>query len=421
MNCADPNGRFGTLLFQDSYTIPCVMSPIQNQVLSVARILMMITLPIAILFLWGKMRDQKSVFPDLLRIVAVFILLVGYGAFFQDLSLLVGAIANAIYPGRMVLLFYESIWNAPLVPGSSGSFFSVLTDPMGMIYLLLMDFLKVLIFLFTLLRYALLAFLYAIGPLLCAMAIIPGMFFMIVQWGRNALEIMLWVVIHNLFVGIFTAVNLVQALNPGGFGSVFENQTLSLGIMLILVLMFLMVPVLTHLLLDRSYEGVGSFAGPQAVLLGKRIFSEGVLRPVTTGELPLGLGEFKVGSVTKDLGQGKRVYRKRQLRIGPYSMTSLVWKRKPKEKEEARKTRSGRKTGSRAAAEETATPPASSRTRKTVPKKSSPARTATDAPVRKRSPRKTVSPEGSASEKPAAKARKTRKTPETSVPNEETP
>ncbi|MHB1286201.1 MAG: hypothetical protein ACYCYP_06520 [Leptospirales bacterium] len=415
MNCSDPNGRFGTLLFQDSYTIPCVMAPIQNQVLSVARILMLITIPVTILFLWGKLRDEKSIFPDLLQILGVFILLIGYGPFFQDLSLLVGAIANALYPGNLVLVFYESIWNAPLIPMSSGSFFSVLTDPMGMIYILLMDFLKVLIFLFTLLRYALLAFLYAIGPLLCAMAIIPGMFFMVVQWGRNALEIMLWVVIHNLFIGIFTAINLVQALNPGGFGPVFENQTLSLGIMLILVLMFLMVPVLTHLLLDRSYEGIGSFAGPQAVLLGKRIFSEGVIRPVTTGELPLGLGEFKVGSVTKDLGQGKRVYRKKQFRIGPYSVTSLLWKRKPKEV--------GKTSGSPETAEKS-TP--SGRTRKTTSKRATTPKNPDQPRVRKKAARKTSPTESTSSAETVSKPRRTRKSttpsvaPEAPGANEET-
>ncbi len=392
------------------------MAPIQNQILSVSRILMLITIPVAILFLWGKLRDEKSIFPDLLQILGVFILLIGYGPFFQDLSILVGAIANALYPGNMVLIFYESIWNAPLIPMSSGSFFSVLTDPMGMIYILLMDFLKVLIFLFTLLRYTLLAFLYAIGPLLCAMAIIPGMFFMVVQWGRNALEIMLWIVIHNLFIGIFTAINLIQALNPGGFGPVFENQTLSLGIMLILVLMFLMVPVLTHLLLDRSYEGIGSFAGPQAVLLGKRIFSEGLIRPVTTGELPLGLGEFKVGSVTKDLGQGKRVYRKKQFRIGPYSVTSLLWKRKPKE--------GGKTAGSPETSEKSTS---SGRTRKTASKRSTTPKSPGQSTVRKKAVRKTSSTEPTPSGEAVPKPRRTRKSTAPSVApgatgdNEETP
>ncbi|MHB8421808.1 MAG: hypothetical protein ACYC9S_05630 [Leptospirales bacterium] len=420
MMCADPNGRFGTLLFQDSYTIPCVMAPIQGQVLSVSRILMLITIPVSILFLWGKMREQQSIFGDLLRILGVFILLVGYDTFFQDLTLLVGAIANALYPGRLILLFYESLWNAPLIPVSSGSFFSVLSDPMGLVYILLMDFLKVLIFLFTLLRYALLAFLYVIGPLLCAMAVIPGMFFMVVQWGRNALEIMLWIVVHNLLIGIFTAVNLVGALNPGGFQTVFENQTLSLGIMLILVLMFLIVPVLTHLLLDRSYEGVGSFVGPQAILLGKRLFSEGLLRPATTGELPFGLGEFKVGSVTKDLGQGKRVYRKKQLRIGPYSVTSLLWKRKPKEEgKTVRKSRSAPVSG------ESADTPSSSRTtrtRKSPARKTVSPRTSSESGVqtRKRT-RKTASPEEPDHTGTPAKSARTRKTKTPTPTTEEIP
>ena len=191
-----------------------------------------------------------------------------------------------------------------------------------------MDFLKVLLFLFTLLRYTLLAFLYAIGPVLCSLAIIPGMYFLLVQWGRNMLEVMLWLVIHNLFVGIFTAINLAGALGSAGGSTLLINETLSIGIMLVLVLMFLLVPIVTHLLLDRSYEGIGSFVGPQAVLFGKKLFSEAVVRPVTTGELPMGMGELKFGSVTRDIGQGRRVYRKKQVRFGPFSLTSLVWKRK---------------------------------------------------------------------------------------------
>jgi hypothetical protein len=142
------------------------------------------------------------------------------------------------------------------------------------------------------------------------------------------LEVMLWLVIHNLFVGIFTAINLAGALGSAGGSTLLINETLSIGIMLVLVLMFLLVPIVTHLLLDRSYEGIGSFVGPQAVLFGKKLFSEAVVRPVTTGELPMGMGELKFGSVTRDIGQGRRVYRKKQVRFGPFSLTSLVWKRK---------------------------------------------------------------------------------------------
>ncbi len=320
--------RFGSLLFQDSYTIPCVLEPIRLQVFSVARTLFLITIPVATLLLWGKLRDEKPVFTDLLKGLSVFFLLMGYGGAFQDLSLLVGSIASTVYPSTLIVQFYETIWGVPLLPPSGSSFFSLLTDPMGLVYLLLMDFLKVLLFLFTLLRYTLLAFLYAIGPVLCSLAIIPGMYFLLVQWGRNMLEVMLWLVIHNLFVGIFTAINLAGALGSAGGSTLLINETLSIGIMLVLVLMFLLVPIVTHLLLDRSYEGIGSFVGPQAVLFGKKLFSEAVVRPVTTGELPMGMGELKFGSVTRDIGQGRRVYRKKQVRFGPFSLTSLVWKRK---------------------------------------------------------------------------------------------
>ena len=320
--------RFGSLLFQDSYTIPCVLEPIRLQVFSVARTLFLITIPMATLLLWGKLRDEKPVFTDLLKGLSVFFLLMGYGGAFQDLSLLVGSIASTVYPSTLIVQFYETIWGVPLLPPSGSSFFSLLTDPMGLVYLLLMDFLKVLLFLFTLLRYTLLAFLYAIGPVLCSLAIIPGMYFLLVQWGRNMLEVMLWLVIHNLFVGIFTAINLAGALGSAGGSTLLINETLSIGIMLVLVLMFLLVPIVTHLLLDRSYEGIGSFVGPQAVLFGKKLFSEAVVRPVTTGELPMGMGELKFGSVTRDIGQGRRVYRKKQVRFGPFSLTSLVWKRK---------------------------------------------------------------------------------------------
>ena len=320
--------RFGSLLFQDSYTIPCVLEPIRLQVFSVARTLFLITIPVATLLLWGKLRDEKPVFTDLLKGLSVFFLLMGYGGAFQDLSLLVGSIASTVYPSTLIVQFYETIWGVPLLPPSGSSFFSLLTDPMGLVYLLLMDFLKVLLFLFTLLRYTLLAFLYAIGPVLCSLAIIPGMYFLLVQWGRNMLEVMLWLVIHNLFVGIFTEINLAGALGSAGGSTLLINETLSIGIMLVLVLMFLLVPIVTHLLLDRSYEGIGSFVGPQAVLFGKKLFSEAVVRPVTTGELPMGMGELKFGSVTRDIGQGRRVYRKKQVRFGPFSLTSLVWKRK---------------------------------------------------------------------------------------------
>ena len=380
------SARFGTLLFQDSYTIPCVLEPIRLQVFSVARTLFLITIPVAMVLLWGKLRDEKPVFWDLLKGLSVFFLLMGYGGVFQDLSLLVGSVASTVYPSNLIVQFYETIWGVPLLPPSGSSFFSLLTDPMGLVYLLLMDLLKVLIFLFPLLRYTLLAFLYAIGPVLCSLAVIPGMFFLLIQWGRNMLEVMLWLVIHNLFVGIFTAINLAGALGSAGGSTLLINETLSIGIMLVLVLMFLLVPIVTHLLLDRSYEGIGSFVGPQAVLFGKKLFSEAVVRPVTTGELPMGMGELKFGSVTRDVGQGRRVYRKKQIRFGPFSQTSLVWKRKSRktagsgEAEKAGEGESEKKTPRRRSA--------STSGRRTAPKK-----TRSAATPRKAAPQKSTLPE----------------------------
>ena len=413
------SARFGTLLFQDSYTIPCVLEPIRLQVFSVARILFLITIPVSTVLLWGKIRDDKPVFADILKGLSVFFLLIGYAGAFQDLSLLIGSVASTVYPSNLIVQFYETIWGVPLLPLSGSSFFSLLTDPMGLVYILLMDLLKVLIFLFTLLRYTLLAFLYAIGPILCSLAVIPGMFFLLLQWGRNALEIMLWLVIHNLFVAIFTAVNLAGALGAAGGSTLLINETLSIGIMLVLVLMFFLVPIVTHLLLDRSYEGIGSFVGPQAVLLGKRMFSEGVLRPVTTGELPMGIGEMKFGSVTRDIGQGRRVYRKKQVRLGPFSLTSLVWKRKAKKtgssdgavegKDGAKEEKkSARKAGTARGTRRPATKKAGSTaatTRKTAPPPSTEESSPRDPASEKRSTarRSTAKPSGST----AAATRKT--------------
>ena len=121
--------------------------------------------------------------------------------------------------------------------------------------------------------------------------------------------------------------------------------------------MILFVPILTHLLLDRSYEGIGSFMGPQAETLGRSLWHNIVSKPLLKGELPFGMGEFKAGTTTKDLGQGKRVYRKRQLRLGPLDFTSMVWQRVAKKKadeetagattaEEGGKTRKSARTSS---------------------------------------------------------------------------
>ena len=409
------SARFGSLLFQDSYTIPCVLEPIRLQVFSVARILFLITIPVATVFVWGKIRDNKPVFVDILKGLSVFFLLMGYGGVFQDLSLLVGSVAATVYPSNLIVRFYETIWGVPLLPPSGSSFFSLLTDPMGLVYILLMDLLKVLIFLFTLLRYTLLAFLYAIGPILCSLAVIPGMFFLLIQWGRNALEVMLWLVIHNLFVAIFTAVNLAGALGAAGGSTLLINETLSIGIMLVLVLMFLLVPILTHLLLDRSYEGIGSFVGPQAVLFGKRLFSEAVVRPVTTGELPMGMGELKFGSVTRDIGQGRRVYRKKQVRLGPFSLTSLVWKRKgrktvspgstDKEKDGAKgEGKPPRKTGT--AGTSRRTPAKRPRSTSSTTRKSSTRKAAPPAPEEESAPVETAPPRT-----PSARSRKKKESP----------
>ena len=329
--CQGTPGQEGILLFQDSTTIPCVLSPVHDQVLLVARVLLMMTIPIATLMLWGKLRDGKPIFGNLVQIVLVFMVMIGYAMFFTDGVSLVGAIADRLYPSNLILDFYETIWSQNLIPGKVGSFVSILSDPMGIIYILLLDLLKVLVFLFTLVRYALLSFLYVIGPLLCAVAVIPGMFFLLAQWARNTLEVAMWLLLHNIFIAIFASISLYQALNPAGPMTAFGNRVLSIGVILVLVMMFLFVPILTHLLMDKSYEGIGSFVGPQASMAGKRMLEESVLRPLVKGELPFGVGEMKIGKVEKDIGQGRRVYKKSQLRLGPYTFTSLLWNRKPKD------------------------------------------------------------------------------------------
>ena len=329
--CQGTPGQEGILLFQDSTTIPCVLSPVHDQVLLVTRVLLMMTIPIATLMLWGKLRDGEPIFGNLVQIALVFMVLIGYAVFFTDGVSLVGAIADRLYPTNLILDFYETIWSQNLIPGKVGSFVGILSDPMGIIYILLLDLLKVMVFLFTLVRYALLSFLYVIGPLLCAVAVIPGMFFLLAQWARNTLEIAMWLLLHNIFIAIFASISLYQALNPAGPMTTFGNRVLSIGVILVLLLMFLFVPILTHLLMDKSYEGIGSFVGPQAAVAGKRMMEEALVRPLVKGELPFGVGEMKIGKVEKDIGQGRRVYKKSQLRLGPYTFTSLLWNRKPKE------------------------------------------------------------------------------------------
>lgn len=87
----------------------------------------------------------------------------------------------------------------------------------------------------------------------------------------------------------------------------------------------------------------------------------------------MGLGEFKFGSVTRDIGQGRRVYRKKQVRMGPFSLTSLVWKRKgkkagkpadsPGDTTETSKKKAAKKPSTRSATKRTRSTEASSRKR----------------------------------------------------------
>jgi predicted component of type VI protein secretion system len=82
---------------------------------------------------------------------------------------------------------------------------------------------------------------------------------------------------------------------------------------------------------------------------------------------------MKVGKVEKDIGQGRRVYQKSQLRLGPYTFTSLLWKRKPKEEgsgPEAVKPAKTRKTSRKApkSEAETATAPVKPRSPRTASK-----------------------------------------------------
>ena len=340
-------GSQGILVFQDSATIPCVLFPVRQQIGGLTRILLLATFPIATLFLWLKMKGGERIFGDLLRILVVFAGLTGYDGWFTDGVSLVGLIAQSLYPSSLVLAFYEKVWQSNLLPGAVGSFVSFLSDPMGILYLVLLDGLKLIVLAFSLVRYALLSFLYIVGPLLFAVAVIPGLFFLVAQWARNALEISLWLLFHNLLIGIFSSINLYQALSSAPASTTLTNRVLEIGILLVLVLMILFVPILTHLLLDRSYEGIGSFVGPQAETLGRSLWHNMLAKPLLKGELPFGMGEFKSGTTTKDIGQGRRVYRKKQLRIGPMDFTSMVWKRTPKEgsgkagKQESEKESSG--------------------------------------------------------------------------------
>ncbi len=355
----------GILVFQDSATIPCVLLPVREQMAGLTRILLFVSLPLAILFLGFKMREGERVFGDLLKILLVFLGLAGYDSWFTDGVRVVGAVAQSLYPSALVLSFYEHIWQSSLIPGSVGSFVSFLSDPMGILYLLLLDGLKVIVLAFSLVRYALLAFLYIVGPLLFAAAIIPGLFFLVGQWARNTLEISLWLLFHNLLIGIFSAINLTQALSSGPVTTILTNRVFEIGILLVLVLMILFVPILTHLLLDRSYEGIGSFVGPQAETLGRTLWHNMVSKPLLKGELPFGMGEFKMGTTTKDLGQGRRVYRKRQLRLGPMDFTSMVWQRESRKKGPEREGKGDAVDPSPATSKKTPAKKGAARSRKT--------------------------------------------------------
>ena len=356
----------GILVFQDTATIPCVLLPVRQQIAGLTRVLLFVSLPIALVFLWLKMRGGERIFGDLLRALVVFITLAGYDGWFTDGVTVVGALAQSLYPSTLVLAFYERIWQSSLIPGSVGSFVGFLSDPMGILYLILLDVLKVIVLAFSLVRYALLAFLYVVGPLLLAVAVVPGLFFLVSQWARNSLEISLWLLFHNLLIGIFSSINLYQALAAGPVSQTLVNRVLEIGILLVLVLMILFVPILTHLLLDRSYEGIGSFMGPQAETLGRSLWHNIVSKPLLKGELPFGMGEFKAGTTTKDLGQGKRVYRKRQLRLGPLDFTSMVWQRVAKKKagEEAVKTKTSEEGGKSSKGTRSSSPKTGTRTRK---------------------------------------------------------
>ena len=363
MNCPSAEG---ILVFQDTATIPCVLLPVRQQIAGLTRVLLFVSLPIALVFLWLKMRGGERIFGDLLRALVVFITLAGYDGWFTDGVTVVGALAQSLYPSTLVLAFYERIWQSSLIPGSVGSFVGFLSDPMGILYLILLDVLKVIVLAFSLVRYALLAFLYVVGPLLLAVAVVPGLFFLVSQWARNSLEISLWLLFHNLLIGIFSSINLYQALAAGPVSQTLVNRVLEIGILLVLVLMILFVPILTHLLLDRSYEGIGSFMGPQAETLGRSLWHNIVSKPLLKGELPFGMGEFKAGTTTKDLGQGKRVYRKRQLRLGPLDFTSMVWQRVAKKKagEEAVKTKTSEEGGKSSKGTRSSSPKTGTRTRK---------------------------------------------------------
>ncbi|MGC8529670.1 MAG: hypothetical protein ACP5OP_05655 [Leptospirillia bacterium] len=405
MNCPSAEG---ILVFQDTATIPCVLLPVRQQIAGITRALLFVSFPIALVFLWLKMRGGERIFGDLLRSLVVFITLAGYDGWFTDGVTVVGALAQSLYPSTLVLAFYERVWQSSLIPGSVGSFVSFLSDPMGILYLILLDVLKVIVLAFSLVRYALLAFLYIVGPLLLAVAVVPGLFFLVSQWARNSLEISLWLLFHNLLIGIFSSISLYQALAAAPVSQSLVNRVLEIGILLVLVLMILSVPILTHLLLDRSYEGIGSFMGPQAETLGRSLWHNIVSKPLFKGELPFGMGEFKAGTTTKDLGQGKRIYRKRQLRLGPLDFTSMVWQRVPKKKagDKDEKTKPSEEGGSATKTTRSRSPKSGTKTKKNAagtPKKS---------PASRRTTRKASGEKSEEKTSPPAKRPRARKSPE---------
>ena len=113
VNCP---GAEGILVFQDTATIPCVLLPVRQQVASLTRVLLFVSLPIALVFLWLKMRGGERIFGDLLRALVVFITLAGYDGWFTDGVTVVGALAQSLYPSSLVLAFYERIWQSSIIP-----------------------------------------------------------------------------------------------------------------------------------------------------------------------------------------------------------------------------------------------------------------------------------------------------------------
>jgi hypothetical protein len=75
--------------------------------------------------------------------------------------------------------------------------------------------------------------------------------------------------------------------------------------------------------------------------------------------------------VEKDIGRGRMVYKKSQLRLGPYTFTSLLWNRKPKDESasgEAVKAPKTRKSAKKNTADGDAAAPVKTRSPRTAAK-----------------------------------------------------